>query len=79
MVILCINHHDGKIYRTDATGTLKMKKQVFLQTSSNRFFNYKTVVSILIASLLMVLLFSSLAKSYAKTVELQDLDESLNH
>jgi F0F1-type ATP synthase membrane subunit a len=44
----------------------RMKKQVFLQNSSYRFFNYKTVVSILIAALLMVLLFSSLAKSYAK-------------
>jgi F-type H+-transporting ATPase subunit a len=29
-----INHHDGKVYGTDATGTItqRMKKQVFLQT-----------------------------------------------
>jgi F-type H+-transporting ATPase subunit a len=66
-----INHHDGKVYRTDATGTITENEEtVFLQTFTNRFFNYKTVVSILIAALLMVLLFSSL-NHMRKTAELQ--------
>jgi F-type H+-transporting ATPase subunit a len=62
MEYYAINHHDGK-YRTDATGTITENEETGFPSI---FFNYKTVVSILIAALLMVLLFSSLAKSYAK-------------
>jgi F-type H+-transporting ATPase subunit a len=75
-----INHHDGKVYRTDATGTItEKKKQVFLQTFVPSIFQLQNCSFILIAALLMVLLFSSLAKSYAKTAELQKDHVSLNH
>ena len=63
-----INHHDGKIYRTDAAGTITENEETGFPTNVRPidFSITKTVVSILIAAILMVLLFSSLAKSYAK-------------
>jgi F-type H+-transporting ATPase subunit a len=50
-----INHHDGKVYRTDA-GTITENEETGFPSDSKFI---KTVVSILIAALLMVLLFSS--------------------
>jgi F-type H+-transporting ATPase subunit a len=63
-----INHHDGKIYRTDATGTITEDEKSGHPTNVRPldFSITKTVVSIFAAALLMLWLFSSLAKSYAK-------------
>jgi F-type H+-transporting ATPase subunit a len=63
-----INHHDGKIYRTDATGTITEDEKTGHPTNVRPldFSITKTVVSIFAAALLMLWLFSSLAKSYAK-------------
>ncbi|QOG03117.1 F0F1 ATP synthase subunit A [Flavobacterium sp. MDT1-60] len=63
-----INHHDGKIYRTDATGTIIEDEKTGHPTNVRPldFSITKTVVSIFAAALLMLWLFSSLAKSYAK-------------
>jgi hypothetical protein len=49
----------------------RMKKQVFLQTFVPSIFQLQNCSFYFIAALLMVLLFSSLAKSYAKTAELK--------
>jgi F-type H+-transporting ATPase subunit a len=63
-----INHHDGKIYKTDAAGTItedeatgfpKNERPLDLSIT-------KTVFSILLAAILMFIIFTSLAKSYAK-------------
>jgi len=63
-----INHHDGKIYRTDASGTITEDEKTGHPKNVRPldFSITKTVVSILAAALLMFLLFSSLARSYAK-------------
>jgi F-type H+-transporting ATPase subunit a len=63
-----INHHDGKIYKTDATGTITEDEKSGHPTNVRPldFSITKTVVSIFTAALLMFWLFSSLAKSYAK-------------
>lgn len=63
-----INHHDGKIYRTDASGTITEDEKSGHPTNVRPldFSITKTVVSIFAAALLMFWLFSSLAKSYAK-------------
>jgi F-type H+-transporting ATPase subunit a len=63
-----INHHDGKIYKTDATGTITEDEKTGHPTNVRPldFSITKTVVSIFAAALLMLWLFSSLAKSYAK-------------
>jgi F-type H+-transporting ATPase subunit a len=63
-----INHHDGKIYRTDATGEIKEDEKTGFPTNVRPidFSITKTVVSIFAAALLMFLLFAGLAKSYAK-------------
>ncbi|MEO8533718.1 MAG: F0F1 ATP synthase subunit A [Flavobacterium sp.] len=63
-----INHHDGKIYRTDATGTITEDEKTGHPANVRPldFSITKTVVSIFAAALLMFWLFSSLAKSYAK-------------
>ncbi len=54
-----IGHHDGMIYKTDALGTETHIKPIDFSITKN-------VVFIFIVSLLMVLLFTSLAKSYGK-------------
>jgi F-type H+-transporting ATPase subunit a len=63
-----INHHDGKIYRTDASGKIIEDEKSGHPTNVRPldFSITKTVVSIFAAALLMFLLFSSLARSYAK-------------
>jgi F-type H+-transporting ATPase subunit a len=63
-----INHHDGKIYRTDASGKITEDEKTGHPTNVRPldFSITKTVVSIFAAALLMFFLFSSLARSYAK-------------
>ncbi len=63
-----INHHDGKIYRTDASGTITKNEETGYPTNVRPidFSITKTVVSIFAAALLMLLLFGGLAKSYTK-------------
>jgi F-type H+-transporting ATPase subunit a len=63
-----INHHDGKIYKTDASGTITEDEKTGFPTNVRPidFSITKTVLSIMIASLLMFLIFAGLAKTYAK-------------
>jgi F-type H+-transporting ATPase subunit a len=63
-----INHHDGKIYKTDAAGTITEDEKSGHPTNVRPldFSITKSVVSIMIAALLMFIIFSGLAKSYAK-------------
>jgi F-type H+-transporting ATPase subunit a len=63
-----INHHDGKIYKTDAAGTITEDEKTGFPTNVRPidFSITKTVLSIMIASLLMFLIFAGLAKSYSK-------------
>ena len=63
-----INHHDGKIYRTDASGTIHENEETGFPTNVRPidFSITKTVVSIIAAAILMFFIFTSLAKSYAK-------------
>ena len=63
-----INHHDGKIYKTDATGTLTEDEKSGHPTNARPidFSITKSVLFIMITAILMFFLFSSLARSYAK-------------
>ncbi len=63
-----LNHHDGKIYKTDASGTITENEETGHPTNIRPldFSITKTVVSIIAAAILMFFLFVSLAKSYAK-------------
>jgi len=63
-----INHHDGKIYKTDAAGTITEDEATGFPTNVRPLdlSITKSVLSIMIAAILMFFLFSSLAKSYAK-------------
>ncbi|AWG20817.1 ATP synthase F0 subunit A [Flavobacterium faecale] len=63
-----VNHHDGKIYRTDAAGTITENEETGFPSNFRPidFSITKTVVSIIGAALLMFFLFTSLARSYAK-------------
>lgn len=63
-----INHHDGKIYKTDATGTLTEDEKTGHPTNVRPLdlSITKSVLSIMIAAVLMFFIFTSLAKSYAK-------------
>jgi F-type H+-transporting ATPase subunit a len=63
-----INHHDGKIYKTDASGTFTEDEKTGFVTNARPidFSITKSVLSIMIAAFLMFLIFSSLAKSYKK-------------
>lgn len=63
-----LSHHDGKIYRTDASGKL-IENQVTGHPDNVHPLDFsitKSVLFIIITALLMFLLFSRLAKSYAK-------------
>ncbi|UQD55544.1 F0F1 ATP synthase subunit A [Flavobacterium sp. K5-23] len=63
-----INHHDGKIYKTDASGTFtEDEKTGFVSNERPLDFSItKSVLSIMVAALLMFIIFSSLARSYKK-------------
>ena len=63
-----INHHDGKIYKTDSAGTITEDEKTGFPTNVRPidFSITKTVFSIMIASLLMFLIFAGLAKTYSK-------------
>ena len=61
-----VNHHDGKIYKTDATGKLNEKHGHPTNVRPLDFSITKSVLSIMVVALLMFLLFSKLARSYAK-------------
>jgi len=62
-----IAHENGHIYKTDASGTIHLNKNGFPTNEQPLDFSItKTVAMIIITGLLMFLLFTSLAKSYAK-------------
>jgi len=63
-----INHHDGKIYKTDAAGTITEDEATGFPTNVRPLdlSITKSVLSIMLAAVLMFVLFSGLAKSYAK-------------
>lgn len=63
-----INHHDGKIYKTDAAGTITEDEKLGHPTNVRPLdlSITKTVFSIFIAAILMFVVFTGLAKSYAK-------------
>lgn len=62
-----INHHDGKIYKTDAQGTITQGGGEHPTNIRPIDFSItKTVFSIFLAAVLMFVLFVGLAKSYGK-------------
>jgi F-type H+-transporting ATPase subunit a len=63
-----LNHHDGKIYKTDAKGTITEDEATGFPANERPidFSITKTVFSIMITAILMFLLFTGLAKSYTK-------------
>jgi len=63
-----LNHHDGKIYKTDAAGTITEDEKTGHPTNVRPldFSITKSVLSIMIAAVLMFIIFTGLAKSYAK-------------
>lgn len=62
-----LNHHDGKIYKTDAAGTITEGENGHPTNVRPIDFSItKSVLSIMIVSLLMFVIFTSLAKSYSK-------------
>jgi F-type H+-transporting ATPase subunit a len=63
-----LNHHDGKIYKTDAAGTITEDEKTGFPTNVRPLdlSITKTVLSIMIAAILMFVIFTGLAKSYAK-------------
>ena len=63
-----LNHHDGKIYKTDAAGTITEDEATGFPKNERPidFSITKTVFSILIAAILMFVVFTGLAKSYGK-------------
>jgi F-type H+-transporting ATPase subunit a len=58
--------HDEKIYRTDAAGTLTGDEHHPTNAKPIDFSITKSVLTLMVVALLMVWLFSSLAKSYSK-------------
>jgi F-type H+-transporting ATPase subunit a len=62
-----INHHDGKVYKTDSAGTFtEDEKGHVTNTKPLDFSITKNVTMILFTGLLMFLLFAGLGKSYKK-------------
>ncbi len=62
-----INHHDGKVYKTDAAGTFTEDKKGHVTNAKPIDFSItKSVLMILIVGVLMFLLFAGLGKSYKK-------------
>lgn len=62
-----ISHHDGKIYKTDATGTLTENAKGHIENEKPLDFSItKSFFMIIMVSVLMFLLFAGLGKSYKK-------------
>ncbi len=64
-----LNHHDGKIYKVDSANGKIIEDEATGHPTNVRPIDFsitKTVLSIIVAAVLMFLLFTSLAKSYAK-------------
>lgn len=62
-----ISHHDGKIYKTDATGTLTENAKGHIENEKPLDFSItKSFFMIILVSVLMFLLFAGLGKSYKK-------------
>jgi len=62
-----ISHHDGKIYKTDAAGTLTENAKGKVENEKPLDFSItKSFFMIIIVSVLMFLLFAGLGKSYKK-------------
>jgi F-type H+-transporting ATPase subunit a len=62
-----INHHDGKVYKTDAEGTFTLDKKGHVTNAKPIDFSItKNVLMILVVGLIMFLLFAALGKSYKK-------------
>ncbi|MGC4040970.1 MAG: F0F1 ATP synthase subunit A [Flavobacterium sp.] len=62
-----INHHDGKVYKTDAAGTFTEDEKGHVTNAKPLDFSItKNVLMILIVGLIMFLLFAGLGKSYKK-------------
>jgi F-type H+-transporting ATPase subunit a len=63
-----ISHHDGKIYKTDASGTITEDEKTGFVTNERPLdlSITKSVLSIMVAAFLMFFIFSSLARSYKK-------------
>ncbi|MEC4003492.1 F0F1 ATP synthase subunit A [Flavobacterium sp. SUN052] len=62
-----INHLDGKIYKTDATGTLTENAKGHIENEKPLDFSItKSFFMIIVVSVLMFLLFAGLGKSYKK-------------
>jgi F-type H+-transporting ATPase subunit a len=60
-----INHHDGKIYKTDATGTLTKNAKGHIENEKPLDFSItKSFFMIIVVSVLMFLLFAGLGRSY---------------
>ena len=62
-----ISHHDGKIYKTDAAGTLTENAKGHIENEKPLDFSItKSLFMIIVVSILMFLLFAGLGKSYKK-------------
>lgn len=62
-----INHHDGFIYKTDASGTFNIDQKHHVTNSKPLDLSItKNIVMIFVVAFLMLWLFSSLGKSYKK-------------
>jgi F-type H+-transporting ATPase subunit a len=62
-----ISHHDGKIYKTDAAGTLTENAKGHIENEKPIDFSItKSFFMIIVVSILMFLLFAGLGKSYKK-------------
>jgi F-type H+-transporting ATPase subunit a len=62
-----LNHHDGKIYKTDATGAMHHDAKGFVSNERPLDFSItKSVVAMLAVALIMFILFRALGRSYAK-------------
>jgi F-type H+-transporting ATPase subunit a len=62
-----ISHHDGKIYKTDAAGTLTENAKGHIENEKPLDFSItKSFFMIIVVSILMFLLFAGLGRSYKK-------------
>lgn len=64
-----LNHHDGKIYKTDASGKLNYEGEGHEHPTNAKPLDFsitKSVLMIMVTALLMFIIFSGLAKTYPK-------------